>query len=440
MAAGEGIVDWTAVFGELRRIEYDGFLSIHCEYDIDDGEDWFDTFVREVAFFRKMRENCEEGGVIAPRRLSKRLKRMIKSLKVEGLNHRVDADLEFNEDLNIITGKNGSGKTTLLKLLWYLISGNLKRIITEIPFRYISFETNSFRLYISPGNAGEIILTSRLLKEQGLQKSGTLEQLDDTIRELNKRIAQTTKRSLFFPAFRRIEGGYSDLSDVDHSDRSTTLAPEAFQSSLERFSTEISTNGHRFIVSISTNDIGLLLTQKYADINEEINNLQSRVLEDISQRIQDGPSVLNNIQHVADERDRLHKPFLVLSELTQSILQYQAIRVSGQSVHGEATDGITLGEEKDGTVLEAAKEAIASDKLSAGEKQMLSFLCYNAFSESAVIFIDEPELSLHVDWQRLLLPTLLEQGTENQLFIATHSPFIYAKYPDKEILLGDVGI
>ena len=60
VAAGEGIVDWTAVFTELRRIEYDGFLSIHCEYDIDDGENWFDTFVREVAFFRKMRGNGED--------------------------------------------------------------------------------------------------------------------------------------------------------------------------------------------------------------------------------------------------------------------------------------------------------------------------------------------------------------------------------------------
>ena len=60
VAAGEGIVDWTAVFSELRRIEYDGFLSIHCEYDIDDEDDWFETFVREVAFFRKMRGNGEE--------------------------------------------------------------------------------------------------------------------------------------------------------------------------------------------------------------------------------------------------------------------------------------------------------------------------------------------------------------------------------------------
>ena len=56
VAAGEGIVDWTAVFAELRRIRYDGFLSIHCEYELSDAEQWFDTFVREVAFFRKMRD------------------------------------------------------------------------------------------------------------------------------------------------------------------------------------------------------------------------------------------------------------------------------------------------------------------------------------------------------------------------------------------------
>ena len=128
---------------------------------------------------------------------------------------------------------------------------------------------------------------------------------------------------------------------------------------------------------------------------------------------------------------------MALSELTQSILDYQAIRVGGLSDLGEVTDGITLGEEIGDAVLGTVEEAIASDKLSSGEKQMLSFLCYNAFSENTLIFIDEPELSLHVDWQRLLLPTLLEQGTGNQFFIATHSPFIYSKYTDKEILLGD---
>ena len=158
------------------------------------------------------------------------------------------------------------------------------------------------------------------------------------------------------------------------------------------------------------------------------------IYAEISQAV---PSVLTDIQRVAKESERLFKPFLVISELTRSILQYQAIRVAGRNDRGEATNGITLGAGTDGATLDATKEVITSDKLSSGEKQMLSFLCYNAFSENALIFIDEPELSLHVDWQRLLLPTLLEQGTGNQFFIATHSPFIYSKYPDKEILLGD---
>ena len=161
---------------------------------------------------------------------------MIKSLKVEGLNHRVNADLEFNEDLNIITGKNGSGKTTLLKLLWYLISGNLKRIIPEIPFEStFHSKPTRFAVDISPGKSWRDYPNFKAFaKEQGFDRNPEL--LNNWMtrwRELSERIAQTTKRSLFFPTFRRIEGGFPVLAlpfrnqrcstgeDVDHSDRST---------------------------------------------------------------------------------------------------------------------------------------------------------------------------------------------------------------------------
>src|SRR5260221_10041946 len=68
---------------------------------------------------------------------------MIKSLKAVGLNGRMSFDLQFHEDINILTGKNGSGKTTLLKLLWYAISGNLERIIQEITFDSFELETDA---------------------------------------------------------------------------------------------------------------------------------------------------------------------------------------------------------------------------------------------------------------------------------------------------------
>ena len=405
---------------------------------------------------------------------------MIKRLVVKGLNHRPDGthDLEFHSDLNIFTGPNGSGKTTLLKLIWYLISGNLERIFAEIPFQSVSIETDVFSLEIawvdnqkwdgtlqSDGQHtfGESKVELKWQFTGGGESSETLavdsgtvaiRRADvDQINALNKRIAQTTKSSIFFPTFRRIEGGYSSISGEpdELSMRLRTSVPEMLQLSMWRFSTEMSVNGHKFVASISTDDLGELLTQKYADIYEEISGLQSRVLTDISKKIensagkadayetqmpQDVTSVVNAIKQADEQRDLLRKPFSVLSDLTRQLLQHQAIRVTGRVAIGERTDGITLGAGKDGITLGEAKEAISSDKLSAGEKQMLSFLCYNAFSDNAAIFIDEPELSLHGDWQRLLLPTLLQQKMGNQFFVATHSPFIYARYPDKDFLLA----
>ena len=365
---------------------------------------------------------------------------MIRSLSVQGLNHRIDADLEFNEDLNIITGKNGSGKTTLLKLLWYLISGNLERILPEIPFQSVSIETDSFSLSIAKVEPDKIRTIAQFRGEQERVTGGAVENADEIFENLNRRIARATKKSLFFPTFRRIEGGFAEvdstsLSEIEWSHLAqlrrtfADRATDQLQEAMSRLSRDISVYDHKFVASISTHDIVDLLREKFAEISNKTNDLHVQLSKEITKKIDETEGrdvarpVLDDIQRrvvqVTQERDALFRPFSVLTERISDIFQDKGIQV---------TQGITLGE---------AEEAISSDKLSAGEKQMLSFLCYNTFSENAAIFIDEPELSLHVDWQRLLLPTLLEQGSRNQFFIATHSPFIYAKYPDKEILLGD---
>jgi len=50
--AGEGVVDWSAVFDELKRLEFDGPFSVHCEFRVPE-EKFMSTFKREVNFFRK---------------------------------------------------------------------------------------------------------------------------------------------------------------------------------------------------------------------------------------------------------------------------------------------------------------------------------------------------------------------------------------------------
>uniref|UniRef100_UPI0019D18866 AAA family ATPase n=1 Tax=Acinetobacter baumannii TaxID=470 RepID=UPI0019D18866 len=71
----------------------------------------------------------------------------IKSFTVDGLLGSHDAIcLDFNEDLNIFTGRNGSGKTTILKLMWYLISGNFDKAVAEINFKSATLKTDIYTL------------------------------------------------------------------------------------------------------------------------------------------------------------------------------------------------------------------------------------------------------------------------------------------------------
>lgn len=68
--------------------------------------------------------------------------------------------------------------------------------------------------------------------------------------------------------------------------------------------------------------------------------------------------------------------------------------------------------------------------LSSGERQILTML-YSASRtrfQSGVFLIDEPELSLHIDWQRIILRELQYQSPERQLIACTHSPEVGADH------------
>ena len=57
--AGEGMVDWTAVFTDLKRIRFAGPLSVHCEFEVPP-EHFMQSVKREVEFFRaKMNEETK---------------------------------------------------------------------------------------------------------------------------------------------------------------------------------------------------------------------------------------------------------------------------------------------------------------------------------------------------------------------------------------------
>jgi hypothetical protein len=65
--------------------------------------------------------------------------------------------------------------------------------------------------------------------------------------------------------------------------------------------------------------------------------------------------------------------------------------------------------------------------LSSGEKQIVSIFSHlylDTYTEQ-IVFIDEPELSLSVPWQKRFLPDLLASKKCSYIFAVTHSPFIF---------------
>ena len=75
-----------------------------------------------------------------------------------------------------------------------------------------------------------------------------------------------------------------------------------------------------------------------------------------------------------------------------------------------------------------------------GEAQIfviLTHLVFNPIAQGANVFIvDEPELSLHVQWQELFVDSIISANPNIQYVMATHSPSIILEKVDKCIDLA----
>jgi energy-coupling factor transporter ATP-binding protein EcfA2 len=79
-------------------------------------------------------------------------------------------------------------------------------------------------------------------------------------------------------------------------------------------------------------------------------------------------------------------------------------------------------------------DRLSPDALSSGEGQLLFILASTlvAKENSRLFMIDEPEISLNVKWQRMLISSLLElaQGSNMQFLLATHSIELLTLYSE----------
>jgi len=128
--------------------------------------------------------------------------------------------------------------------------------------------------------------------------------------------------------------------------------------------------------------------------------------------------VVNDINLVESRIEDAMSPLLRMSSLLSSLYsQGKTVRVNERGIN----------------VLLADNTELNLDLLSSGEKHVLRVLVDALFAQENSLIIDEPELSLHVDWQRSLISHIRTINPNAQLIVATHSPEIMADVPDENV-------
>lgn len=76
---------------------------------------------------------------------------------------------------------------------------------------------------------------------------------------------------------------------------------------------------------------------------------------------------------------------------------------------------------------------ISYENLSMGEKQILLLLLMvsNTKQQPCIFFMDEPDLSMHIDWKEILVKELHNLNPNMQIILSTHAPSVITGWRDK---------
>lgn len=161
----------------------------------------------------------------------------------------------------------------------------------------------------------------------------------------------------------------------------------------------------------------------YDQLRQKIANLKGKELPDTAARI------LAVYRRSLDEQVKVRfQAYQAIERYVQSVnefLEGKKMIISHPGDQGRGRPRVSL---------EFPGESMAALKaLSSGERQIVCMLYAASYLSQGgrVVLIDEPELSLHSDWQRPLLRKMAQQIGNRQIIVCTHAPEIGADYEER---------
>ncbi len=330
----------------------------------------------------------------------------IQKVEISGLWNKFDIVWNLNSDVNILAGVNGSGKTTILDCIFGLI------FIGKIPdshFRMVKkvnlfFDNKKCLTY-------ECIRTKDSIKNiEKKAKNGDLK-CREVISELKEKEGKN----------------YNRISSIDFETHETS-----FQD-LEMTLDEINKIIH--IDAISTFDNSLKLSEAVKTLSDDevkteldwvIYNLQKKYLDyqlNISKR---KDAIIDEDHNIKEEFEKIKYPKARFLEIIDNLF---------------SETGKVINKDKNQIEFLLGDKEITPFQLSSGEKQLLIILLTVLVQDNkpSILFMDEPEISLHIEWQKKIIQYIRELNPNVQVIIATHSPaLIMEGWQDKVFEVRDL--
>tara|TARA_B100001063_G_scaffold230686_1_gene244040 strand:+ start:1781 stop:3109 length:1329 start_codon:yes stop_codon:yes gene_type:complete len=284
----------------------------------------------------------------------------------------------------------------------------------------------------------ELRISSRNNKKPQRKRVKTSAQ--DKLEKINEYLQLKT---LYLPTYRRVEEDIRSFSSSSKNSFSENMSINFgmgdVQESIEKITSEILSSSVEWFSKINGEMLsqlvtGFLVTPEMKDSISDPKAVEI-VLERIGKHISEPHKrqILDLVESGAIHNE--HDPLIYfVSNLLKVYEQQQendeAIQNFTKVCNKYLADKEIIYDESNVTidiVRKKNKRTVDIESLSSGEKQIISLfaLLYLQKKESLAIFFDEPELSLSMEWQKTLLPDIVNSGKCKFLFSTTHSPFIF---------------
>lgn len=415
-------------------------------------------------------------------------------IEIEGFWGKYRASSEFNSDVNIIIGKNGTGKTTFMNILSAVLSVDtvglieneftsatiklgfegstrtIKVVKTEdTPFPLAKYSIAQ-RKHLLPLVGADDIRSASIYRRRAAEAVSLIKSELSEIVSLASLSVYRFRTSPDMEAserglMRRIQGPVDmrlhelmqgltkyqlELSQKAR-DISTELQREVLMSLLHKpdsepnqagFALNFDANQERQNLISAYKQLGISGTSINKRINDHVSAIDNTVNE-IKKFIEKNPNPAEDLSHFdfapLEASKRAHKIFdmsLDAEKKTKSL--FSQINLFIDIISDFIESKVFVFE--NGNLVISEPRQLNVSKLSSGEKQLLILFTEALLQrkQSFIFLADEPELSLHIAWQRKIIPAVKSLNPNAQVIVATHSPEVASKYKNAIIDMEDI--